>query len=568
MVLTLLLRGGAMSESVALHNREVPAGTLKGRRALDRWLRRSVVGGLALSVPVLVQLLLVGQRLLDWWPVWAWYPDPGYQYLFASGSIITGGTTDLIYHPGTSFQWLIGLSLIATFVVGGRANFMVDVASRPEFYAQAVGIVLGLLFVAALATAAWRMNKWIGLWPAFVFQLLMLWGLPVITAGRFVLWPESLVLTSAIFLVALSAPQLSGNAVFDSRRQAALLGIVGAVGVTAKVTFFPLLLLPIVLLSWKRLAWFFGPLISCAAVLMIPVYSRRESMQTWFTDIVSNPGRQGQAGSWDPIGNFVTSMLMVNSVVRWFLPVLTLVLALTLVSLLVPKRAPRSSWRLVGAVALPLFIVLASGLKEAEARDFILIIPLIATLASLALMHIRRSWSPVWRLLLSGLCLALAALLAAHGVVQERYFSEAFEGRLNEIVRDAAAVEELNKAGIWASAYNAWTPESSSVFALMWSAGSFNREIREKFPGGTHFDLWARRILHVNDNGDLVNLSCSELQELSALGEVGIIVESPSHIQTDNGSARILLSDATADGIEPRRVGRYFAYPLTGIQCM
>ena len=36
-----------------------------------------------LITPVLLQALLVLPRILNWWPVWAWYPDPGYQYLWA-----------------------------------------------------------------------------------------------------------------------------------------------------------------------------------------------------------------------------------------------------------------------------------------------------------------------------------------------------------------------------------------------------------------------------------------------------------------------------------------------------
>lgn len=554
-----------MLNSFPLDNPEVATGKASNQRYLERWLRSPVVAGLALAAPIVVQLLLVGQRLLDWWPVWAWYPDPGYQYLFAGGSVVTGGTTDLIYHPGSSFQWLIGISLIVTFLVRGQGSFMLDVASRPEFYAQSVGILLASLYVAALVFAAWRMHRWLGLWPALAFQLLMLWGLPLLAAGRFVLWPESLGLTSAVVVLALVSPQLSDQSPNDSHWQAVVLGLVGAVGITAKVTFAPLLLLTVVLLPWKRLVWFLAPLVVFSLAMMTPVFSRLDSMQAWFVGITTNPGRHGQAGAWDPIGNLIDSMLMLNAVVRWFLPVLALALALAVVALF---RAPQTKWRKVMALVLPLGIVLASGLKDSEVRDFILAIPLVSALIAESLMQLRGVLAPIARRLLTAMVLIVSTFLAAHGIVQEEYFTRALEPRINEIQRDAAAIDELNSAGLWASGYNAWTPESSSVFGLIWSAGSFNREIRETTPEATHFDLFGRQILHVNQTGRLVEFSCLELQKQSTRSSLGVVVQSQGHIATDATTGRILLSNATADAVEPTQVGRYFAYPLTGIQCI
>ena len=258
-------------------------------------------------------------------------------------------------------------------------------------------------------------------------------------------------------------------------------------------------------------------------------------------------------------------MLMVNAVVRWFLPVLALVIVLAVVASL---RAPQTPWRQMMALVLPLGIVLASGLKDSEARDFLLAIPLISALAAVSFMQLRGVLAPIARRFLTAIVLLTSTFLASHGIVQEEYFTRALEPRISEIQRDAAAIDELNSAGLWASGYNAWTPESSSVFGLIWSAGSFNREIHETAPEATHFDLFRRLILHVNERGGLVEFSCLELQERSTRSGLGVIVESQGHIATDPATGRILLSNATADAVEPTQVGRYFAYPLTGIQCI
>ena len=514
-----------------------------------------------------MQGILIGIRFADWWPVWAWYPDPGYQYLFAAGSIITGGSTDLIYHPGTSFQWLIGLSQVFTHLVAGQDTFMLDIAARPEFYAQTAGLTLAALYGIALAAAAWRLYRSFGLWPALLFQLLLLWGLPLLAAGRFLLWPESLVLTCAVASLAILAPQLAGREPIHPRAQAVGIGLLAAVGMTAKVTYAPVVLVALILVGWRRVAWVLLPMLAGALIMMIPVYSRLDSMQGWFVQITTNPGRHGQTGSWDPVGEFLDSMLMLNLVVRWFIPVSALIMAIGLLSFLFPRRARLAEALPFIATALGVLIVLGSGIKDSESRDFILAVPLLAALAALALRRILRNRQGFERRAVVAATLAVSVFLAAHGVVHEENFARGYAPRLQEILRDAKVIDELNETSRWAPAYNAWTPESAKVFGLIWSAGSFNQEVREVNPQALHFDLFARSILHVSDGNQLVALTCLELQDLEQQGGIGVIVESQGHIATDGATGRIQLSNATANPVEPLRVGRYFAYALKDVKC-
>lgn len=516
--------------------------------------------------PVLLQAMLVIQRLLDWQPVWAIYPDPGYQYLFAGGSIITGGTTDLIYHPGTSFQWFIGLSQVLTHLIAGEDSLKLDIATRPELYAQTAGLALTSIYVLALGVASWRLFKYLGLWPAVLFQLLLLWGLPLLASGRFLLWPESLLLTAAIASLALITPQLSGQQPLHPKAVAISLGIVAAVGMTAKITYLPIVILLMVILTWRIWAFFLIPLVSASLLIMIPVYSRLDSMQSWFIQITTSPGRHGQAGAWNPVGNLIDSMLMLDMVVRWFLPVALIIVVTSLAARLYPRRVPRQEWipavGLLGAIG----IVLAAGLKASEVRDFIVVIPLLAALAAVTFYQLLKNLSNSLRKGVIAAIFLLGTFLAAHGIVQESNFSLGFEPRLLEILRDARAIDELNDTGDWASGYNAWTLDSARVFGLIWSAGSFNSQIREINPDALHFDLFSREILHVTSANLLEPLSCYEMQEKISDRGLGIIVENQNHLVV-NDEARIVLSNSTAGFQGPEKVGRYFAYRLTDAAC-
>ncbi len=520
-----------------------------------------------LIAPALLQALLIARRFVDWQPVWAWYPDPGYQYLFAGGSLITGGTTDLIFHPGTSLQWFIGLSEVLTHLAAGRDSLLLDVATRPEFYAQFAGLALALVYVAALGAASWRMFRHLGLWPAVLFQLLLLWGLPLLASGRFLLWPESLVLTSAVASVAIVAPQLGGRSPLHPRAQAVGLGLVAAVGMTAKVTYLPIVMLVVILLGWRRLALFLVPLIAASLVLMIPVYSRLDSMQSWFLQIATNPGRHGQTGSWNPVSNFSDSMLMINSVVRWFIPVALVIIAASILVRLIPQRTERKEWIPMIALLVATGTVLASGLKDSEARDFILAIPPLAALAAVTLNQAFKIVSGLMRGVILAAALLAGTFLAAHGIVQDQYFTLAYQPRLQEIILDAETIDVLNEASNWAPAYNAWTLDSSKIFGLIWSAGSFNEQVRQINPNALHYELFTREILHVAPDNQLIPLSCLEIQEKISNKGLGIIVESQSHIVLNENGTRLLLHNTTAGYEGPESLGRYFAYRLTDIEC-
>jgi len=321
-----------------------------------------------------------------------------------------------------------------------------------------------------------------------------------------------------------------------------------------------------VILTWRIWAFFLIPLVSASLLIMIPVYSRLDSMQSWFIQITTSPGRHGQAGAWNPVGNLIDSMLMLDMVVRWFLPVALIIVVTSLAARLYPRRVPRQEWipavGLLGAIG----IVLAAGLKASEVRDFIVVIPLLAALAAVTFYQLLKNLSNSLRKGVIAAIFLLGTFLAAHGIVQESNFSLGFEPRLLEILRDARAIDELNDTGDWASGYNAWTLDSARVFGLIWSAGSFNSQIREINPDALHFDLFSREILHVTSANLLEPLSCYEMQEKISDRGLGIIVENQNHLVV-NDEARIVLSNSTAGFQGPEKVGRYFAYRLTDAAC-
>ena len=193
---------------------------------------------------------------------------------------------------------------------------MLDEASRPEFYSQTAGLGLAIAYIVALGFASGRMFRHLGFWPTIIFQLLLLWGLHLLTFGRFVLWPESLALTLTVACIAIIAPQLSEKIPLYSRAQAVALGLIAAAGMTCKVTYLPVVILVVMILGWHRFALFMVQLVTAVLLLMIPVYNRLNNMHGWFLKITIQPRRHGQTGSWDPLNNFIDDALLLNGYVR------------------------------------------------------------------------------------------------------------------------------------------------------------------------------------------------------------------------------------------------------------
>lgn len=531
--------------------------------------RVSALGVVAVSLPVVVQLVVVVRHYMNWTPVWSWYADPGYQYLLGGGSLITGGDSRLVEHPGMSIQWLIGISEYATYVVAGQGGFREDIIARPEYYAQTSGAVLAALFIASLGFAAWRFLRFLGAAPALFFQLILLWGMAMLIIGRYRLMPESLVLTAAVTALAIAAPALSRARPALKTRELVALGLVCAVGLTAKILFLPIVAVMLVLIGHRQRLVFLVSFVVPIVAIMIPTYTRLNYMVGWYLGIATQPGRQGQTGDWSPLSHIRTSMELVGGFVRWFALVAGLIVVLSVVLMIVQLRRSNSqALRPTAAILFGLAFVLLAAFKPAEVRDFLLTIPLLAALGAIGLHDALSLVTLRIRYALGAVSIALATLMAAHGTVHSEYLSAGNRAYIEDVIDDASAVEAFISDGRWALGYNVWTLDNALMYAGDWTPGSFGPELQERAPDALYFELWGRTINQVADDGSFRALTCANLQQILANDGLGIVVESPGHLDMDTSGSRIVLKEATAGFDAPMQVGRFEAYRLTDVTCV
>lgn len=519
--------------------------------------------------PVLLQAFLLVRRFSDWLPVWAWYADPGYQYLLAGGAITSGDTPHHNDHPGTSFQWLVGiLARLLHLLLGSGAPFAMDLIARPEFYAFGIGIALAILYVAALAYVSLRFLSSFGWVASLVFQLSLLWGTSVMAAGRYLLWPESLVITSGLMALGILAPLISRSRTALSTRETVALAAVCAIGVTAKIVFLPMILVSILVLNRRNVLTFFGTFSLGTILVLATVYLRWGYMWDWFSGIFSSGNRHGQEATATPIENVVFSFAVLQGNVRWLALVSSLIIAAAIGLVIAGHRIGFvSRRRSVFAILAGLATVGIFSLKDAQPRDFVAGIILLAALAALVVLMASEVLGRQYRVPLAALSVSVFAFLAAHGLVGSEYQYRDVAAQVRMVEERATALSGGLENAPRAVAYNVWTQDSALAYALQSTPYSFQREFRRLNIPLQYYDIFRGGVVGVRSDGKFDLLTCEELKDFGQSREFAILVETPLHLDRLLDGQRLRINGAVVDVLGNERVADYYVYKVTNIQC-
>lgn len=293
-------------------------------------------------------------------------------------------------------------------------------------------------------------------------------------------------------------------------------------------------------------------------------------MRTWFLGIVFNPGRQGQPGtSTNTFTSIIDSLVLLNMTVRWFVPVAILSILIGLTGLVLRRRAIGIwDWRSQVGLMLTLSLVLLASVKEAEMRDFLLAFPMLAAINAVGMyMILGVVRSARWRMVVAGIAIGATGFLGMHGLVGAEYNHRALENRLQGSLRIQNLLQSATSNGAWGLGYNVWSEQNAVMFALPWLNGAYDKEVNRSFPQAIYFDIWSRVFIRTSGNGSLELLSCRDLQRMED-GGVGVIVETPNHLQFSSDGQMIRLQEGTAEVEATTTVGVFQAYQLTNIQCL
>lgn len=220
--------------------------------------------------------------------------DPAYVYLFSGVGIIEGYTPQHVDHPGTPLQILCGVVAYFTWLVAGGGTFGAAVYDNPEFYLAVVSTVLLTLNVSAVAYLGVQIHRAIASLSVALIAQSGILLLGALTPRTFHAAPEALQLFAATMSIGILTPQIFLRDVPFGRRRAAVLGFFLALGITAKITFVPLLALLLLLPSVREMMIGAASAAVSAAIILAPIWSKLGRTYQWLYGITVSSGRYGQ----------------------------------------------------------------------------------------------------------------------------------------------------------------------------------------------------------------------------------------------------------------------------------
>jgi len=271
-------------------------------------------------IPVLYFLILP----LSFWALWNWLKnergayyrlaDPDYAYLLNSLNIVNGFAPAHVDHPGTSVQQLGALIIKLTLLLSGRTDATSAVLSNPEIYLLWINIALvGMSSLIMLVGAFFVYKTTSSVMSALAVQLSFICAPPLVLSIIRVTPEQLIVLMAVMSVVLLFSIRNHVNSNLVSIGTGLLLGIFTGIGVASKVTFVPLVVVPLIVLPrvLPRIMYAGASLVSFY-LCTIPIHHHLLYVWQWLKSIFFHQGRYGHGptGIVD-IDSFVSNVMSI-----------------------------------------------------------------------------------------------------------------------------------------------------------------------------------------------------------------------------------------------------------------
>ena len=322
--------------------------------------------------------------------------DPDYVYLFNALNVATLAAPDHVDHPGIPLHILGAALLRLLHVASSQEQLCAEVLARAEWHLSVLNGTVVTIYLACLVGLPWLVWRKTGdLAAALVLQASpFCLGSHFEVLGRFnpepVLVVICLLLTALLYLYSLGALDRLGIGT------ALLFGAIAATGLASKVTFLPVLIVPLLCLeSWRERGVYLVTAYGCWELWLLPAAPHYGRLHAWLFSLATRQGRYG-SGETGMLPTDYWANLMGLILDNGFL---SAIIILSLASLAYDRwglEAPRTPplrrlRRLLGGVVLAQLGQFLLVAKSPQARYLVPAVALCG-LNALANMGLIRSW--------------------------------------------------------------------------------------------------------------------------------------------------------------------------------
>lgn len=315
--------------------------------------------------------------------------DPDYIY-FSNGLGVSLGSFDTgnIFHPGSPLQYFIaGVFRLTYLLRSPETTYLEDLFSHPDLYLSVVSFcVIGLISLVLFASGLYifRLTK------SILYGLLIQTSvfLPIIwydLIGR--VTPEAFQAFSVLALIVITVKYYWEDKLVASIYDVILFALIVAFGLSTKITFIPLALIPLFILdNWKKIILFLTLTFILFLTISWSVLLKIEFFWGWVKNIFIHSGDYG-AGNSNVVdfNSFKTNFLSFVQLEKWYFMVVALSFLVLLLYLIVYRK--KSDRRLVVfslSVLIAVALHLAIVCKHFAHRNFVpslLLLPLVVFFA-------------------------------------------------------------------------------------------------------------------------------------------------------------------------------------------
>ena len=452
--------------------------------------------------------------------------DPSYNYLVNSYEVMTGASPFAIHHPGTTLQYLMGVTnWISWLVSGGQdSSFASSIVSRPEWYLDIDRFVLILLQTAALIGVCVTITRRWGLAAAFAFS----GGVFVLIGPEFNLFlvgPVALSFALALVAAALAIKVVSGNA---STVTSVLFGAALVCGVMNKATFLPMFALLGVYFFAKGFRAALVGLIATLIIFALLIRDQIFHLGYWFVGLLSTTGRNPSDISNTPLlEKIFNSPKVLVSEMPWILFIFLFYLIAVMIFGIYSRR---SGARLINnsvfVISLLVVVVIVGStlmtVKDYRQGDLIV----VAAIAPILFASSFAMYSQVYPgAIVEKVVLGIAILTVVVGALYFLSSQTAFAQQ--KVSPDyLAEIEYLEmrrtQGDFVAMAYGVFTPGSALGFGDDLSNHLMTDEIAREYPRQFSLDLETLEIQTRTQEG-LIGVECETLRTIEAAGSSIIV---------------------------------------------
>lgn len=323
--------------------------------------------------------------------------DPEYIY-FMSGLNMSEGLLEVAHidNPGTPLQVLMAILFrIIWLIRGAPTPYLEDVLRYPDLYLSVTSMTLAVLTTILLLFAGKKIFEYTGsVLTAILFQTAPF--LPLIwfdLVGRVA--PE-LMMPFPVILLMVMAVGIINQKTPVTKKQVFLLSLISAFGLSVKLTFLPVWIIPFFLVEgWKQKVRFLLLAFALFFLIAFPVTLQLDIFWNWVKSLFIHSGQYGTGESniFDP-ATWKSNIIELYHLEKFFF-FLSGMLILVLSAYLVwfNKKAEKKLSLLSLAIILTIVIQVLMVGKHFAHRYFIPVLMLSPLMIYLAVEMIRR-WSP------------------------------------------------------------------------------------------------------------------------------------------------------------------------------